>query len=743
MKTNFNNLANESSELYNLVLDIEENIGLDGKNFATDMRRVIEGYIEFMWPEAKRYKQLGEKITYLEDQQLVSNNTIQNVRTGTKTLNNQMHYSPEKPKLNYSQRINLLNILHILVSEHSSTDEFDIGIYQNYELELFDSKSKANEYFAALKSNLENGKGTIKNCDIFANFCAAHLMDTDDVLYSTRVKFGLEEDGINQFFYDDDNDSFKIGKSFYDNNTTSEQIKDSVNQIKMTLQVFAENNDYKKSEAFSHSKDEFCDQIESCDNLDIYIFSMTKLNNKIFSGYNNNVIKEIKDILKDLNDDLNIAIHIIGYDEIIKYFEEIDTNNGVINQELKLVNKESIIKIPDAGFYMCVIKGKSLKKLFDNHQESLFEKNVRGYIKNKKIDTEITSTIKSRPKDFLILNNGITIVAKHVEHDGVLVKFDEMFIVNGAQTTSLIGRSDSTLDDLLVLTKIIEVNDEKNWDDLTNKISEASNNQKPIKPIDLLSSNKFIRKFADNLKQQDSEWRLLYKRSDLMKQLVAKDKLHKVNLEDLIKIYLSFVLQKPGTARNKFKSFISSSSTLIDAIFKKWDLKDSNNYQFFQDIMTLNDLYEDSVKKYKKEIGNSTVKRDTAIYNCLANGKHVTLSFIGMIIMYNSIKTNNYDFSDMSLLHTKIKFGPFIKKDEFDEITSTTQDEIYNVFIKFAEIASEKVAASGQSATNNFKSDDFYKLNLQTYIVENFGAKGLQVDIEKISNSIFTNLSFK
>jgi hypothetical protein len=54
-----------------------------------------------------------------------------------------------------------------------------------------------------------------------------------------------------------------------------------------------------------------------------------------------------------------------------------------------------------------------------------------------------------------------------------------------------------------------------------------------------------------------------------MKQLVAKDKLHKVNLEDLIKIYLSFVLQKPGTARNKFKSFISSSSTLIDAIFKK------------------------------------------------------------------------------------------------------------------------------------------------------------------------------
>jgi hypothetical protein len=164
-------------------------------------------------------------------------------------------------------------------------------------------------------------------------------------------------------------------------------------------------------------------------------------------------------MLNSLNDELNVFIHIVGYEDIVKHFNEIDNNSGLINQKLTLVNKNSIIEMSDIGFYVCVIKGESLKKLFDNHHDFLFEKNVRGYIKNKKIDTEITSTIQSRPSDFLKLNNGITIVAKRVVHDGVVVKFDEMFIVNGAQTTSLIGQSDSKLEGLRVLTKIIEVND--------------------------------------------------------------------------------------------------------------------------------------------------------------------------------------------------------------------------------------------------------------------------------------------
>jgi hypothetical protein len=744
MQSNFAILEKINNDLYNSVIKIEKNIGITYPNFPVDMRRVIEGYIEYMYPKTNNKKLLGKKIDYLEERQSLTNNAIQHLRESTNILNVKIHNSQRNGNLDYSKRINLLKTLHIVINENSKTEEFNENIYQNYELELFDPNSKATEYFNDLKSKLENDNNFLKNCDVFSNFCAAHLMNTDDVSYISRVKPELEEDGINQFFYDDDNDAFRIGKSFYDTETTDEQIRDCINQIKMTLQIFAENNDYSKSEAFSISKEEFCSRIENCSSLDIYVFSVTKFDEKIYTINWNKTISEIKKMLNSLNDELNVFIHIVGYEDIVKHFNEIDNNSGLINQKLTLVNKNSIIEMSDIGFYVCVIKGESLKKLFDNHHDFLFEKNVRGYIKNKKIDTEITSTIQSRPSDFLKLNNGITIVAKRVVHDGVVVKFDEMFIVNGAQTTSLIGQSDSKLEGLRVLTKIIEVNDVSKWDELTNKISEASNNQKPIKPLDLLSSNKFIKKFAANLEQRNSNWRLLYKRSDTLKQLIVKDKLQKIDLKEIIKIYLSFVLQKPGTARSNLKSFISSSSLLIDSIFKKWDLTNSSNYEFFQDIMILNKLYKDHVKDYKNQIANNPnpIERDQIIYDCLANGNYTTLSFIGMIIMYTGIKKREYDFNDMTLLHTKLNFGSFIKRDEFGKIPPTFYEGIKNIFNRFASIEYEKVVSSKKSATNNFKLDDFYKSNLQKYIIENFGAQ-IQDEIEKIADSIFTSLTFK
>jgi hypothetical protein len=54
----------------------------------------------------------------------------------------------------------------------------------------------------------------------------------------------------------------------------------------------------------------------------------------------------------------------------------------------------------------------------------------------------------------------------------------------------------------------------------------------------------------------------------------------------------------------------------------------------------------------------------------------------------------------------------------------------------------KKLYHQKKSATNNFKLDDFYKSNLQKYIIENFGAQ-IQDEIEKIADSIFTSLTFK
>jgi hypothetical protein len=743
MNTNFKILENTSKTLYNSVLKIEENIGLTFPNFSVDMRRVIEGYIQNKFPITKSMKQLGDKISHLESEQSVSNEVIIQLRATNKVLRSDVHYQDQPNLPNYSERIKSLKTLFNLINDYEKDMEFNENYYKNQEINLFNDGTVAAKYFNNFKSNFSNkNEPPVKYEDVFTAFCAYHLMESDDNSYLTKVYSNVTKNGINQFFFDDYNNSIKIGKSFYDNKIDKNQFEDAIEQIKKTIQIFVEKNDYYMNEEFLILKEKFYDQIENCDSIDIYIFSMTK--SREINVDTENTIMNLKEILKPLNDDLYVQIHIIGYNEIISHFEELENNNGILNQELILVDKDSIIEIPDVGFYMCVIQGRSLKKLYDINKELLFEKNVRGYIKNKKIDNEISSTISTRPDDFLILNNGITIVAKNVVHDGTVIKFKEMFIVNGAQTTSLIGKSEDKLNKLRVLAKIIEVKDESNWDTLTTKISEASNNQKPIKPLDLLSNDKFIRKFANILIDKKSIWRLLYKRSDKTNKDIKNNNLKKVELQEVIKIYLAFILQLPGTARNKFGPFLNSNTSLILKIFKKWDLTDDDNYDFFQDIMLLNDFYNESVKKFKDTIKNSTNTRDRNIYDSFANGRYAALAFVGTIVMHNHINSSpSFKLDTIKSWHTKIKFSSFIEKDEFGNVTVDVFEKIYNLFLEFADILSKKIQDTSTSATNNLKSDEFYLTNLQRYIVDNFGAQGKLDKIEEIAVSVFTNLKFK
>jgi hypothetical protein len=160
--------------------------------------------------------------------------------------------------------------------------------------------------------------------------------------------------------------------------------------------------------------------------------------------------------------------------------------------------------------------------------------------------------------------------------------------------------------------------------------------------------------------------------------------------------------------------------------------------------MLLNDFYNESVKKFKDTIKNSTNTRDRNIYDSFANGRYAALAFVGTIVMHNHINSSpSFKLDTIKSWHTKIKFSSFIEKDEFGNVTVDVFEKIYNLFLEFADILSKKIQDTSTSATNNLKSDEFYLTNLQRYIVDNFGAQGKLDKIEEIAVSVFTNLKFK
>ena len=133
-------------------------------------------------------------------------------------------------------------------------------------------------------------------------------------------------------------------------------------------------------------------------------------------------------------------------------------------QQMNVSNKPEITGNLGVGF----VSGETLYKFCSTNdgelRESLFADNVRGYLGDTTINTDIEATIKNKPEEFRILNNGITIVCDSFQQIGDRVDVNNPQIVNGCQTSTTIykaGRQNASLCDVSVLVRIIATRDQQ------------------------------------------------------------------------------------------------------------------------------------------------------------------------------------------------------------------------------------------------------------------------------------------
>src|SRR5574344_896160 len=115
--------------------------------------------------------------------------------------------------------------------------------------------------------------------------------------------------------------------------------------------------------------------------------------------------------------------------------------------------------------------------------------NLRYYTKNQGIDDKIEDSIYFHPNDFWYLNNGIIVVCDDYSVAGNEVKLQNFSIVNGGQTTRMIGEIPFN-DDFYLVCKIIKstFNNSEEKNKFIARVAEASNTQKPIKAKDIIAN---------------------------------------------------------------------------------------------------------------------------------------------------------------------------------------------------------------------------------------------------------------
>jgi AIPR protein. len=197
-------------------------------------------------------------------------------------------------------------------------------------------------------------------------------------------------------------------------------------------------------------------------------------------------------------------------------------------EKLYLAQKQSLIildKIECPGNYgmietdyewrsiILIISGEWLYEQFNKYEDDLFSTNYRGFLgitKTRKINNGIKRTAETEGNNFLVYNNGITILTNKFEPIEVNktikgVVLNGMSIINGAQTTSSIGqvKDKDKLKDVKVLCKIIETTDTETIEEIV----KYNNTQNVITTWDQYSNSaeqKRIKQEFENLNHKYS-----------------------------------------------------------------------------------------------------------------------------------------------------------------------------------------------------------------------------------------------
>lgn len=382
----------------------------------------------------------------------------------------------------------------------------------------------------------------------------------------------------------------------------------------------------------------------------------------------------------------NMFFDIVFLDDIEEEINDFERpKEYVLSGNLNLFS-DSICSFGNDNSIISVVSAKSLKKLFMQYStKGLFASNLRFYITNKKIDGKIVETIQNEPENFVYYNNGIIITCDNFIIEDNKIILSNFSIVNGGQTTNLIGRT-AIDEDFGLICKIIKLkysaNDEKI--NFLSKIAEASNMQKPINAKDLIANR--IEQRSLKQKFLEAGMFLKVKRGEKFDKRLFPEPYMNASNDEVAQLLNAYVFQAPGASKST-KSSLLTNEKIYNTLFKN-----TYHIDFFKSMQIFKVSYSDWQKKKKKVEPHSSVK-----YGLSKHANFITYGLIGFIFKFfinktlsdylysidiRQINSKNSEFKDFLKVNDignasliNIKMFNYLKKDSFFDLFDYLFDE--------------------------------------------------------------------
>jgi len=159
--------------------------------------------------------------------------------------------------------------------------------------------------------------------------------------------------------------------------------------------------------------------------------------------------------------------------------------------------------------FLAIVPGKFLSDIYLKHGSRLLQGNVRAFLSLKNaVNKGIRKTIISYPKKFFTFNNGIATIAESIvlsPDKSKIISLRGLQIINGGQTTAsmasaVVKKDNELLENIFVPMKLTvlknnkendEIEKDRQYNEMIQKISECANSQTKVTPADFFSNHKF------------------------------------------------------------------------------------------------------------------------------------------------------------------------------------------------------------------------------------------------------------
>lgn len=231
------------------------------------------------------------------------------------------------------------------------------------------------------------------------------------------------------------------------------------------------------------------------------------------------------------------------------------TQNG-LKAEISMPNVLTLPPIDgvDQSYLGYISASEYLKLITDeytNIRKTVFYDNVRDFQGDNKVNGKIAKTLSSPLKsEFIIRNNGVTVVAKSLTRTGDRFALADFQIVNGCQTSHVLFSNSDQLDDSVSIPiRIVATSNE----DVTRGVIEATNSQTEVSDEQIRSLSDFQKTLEEHYATYEGDKRLFYeRRSKQYASMTDVEKTRIVSIPSQIKSFGAIFLDDPHRAGRYF-----------------------------------------------------------------------------------------------------------------------------------------------------------------------------------------------